>query len=154
MTLVSSVAARDGLIRDRCFWFALALGPAGAWLVSSVMRHPATLGADLWDPSRLTWFIVLYPMAEEWLFRGLIQRGLYASVTGKRQKWGLSAANGITTALFVSAHLITLDMNLALLVAAPSLLFGWFRDRYGSILPGFVLHSSYNLFYFAMALGC
>jgi membrane protease YdiL (CAAX protease family) len=35
-------------------------------------------------------------------------------------------------------------------VFAPSLVFGYFRERYGSIAPGAVLHVFYNAGYFLL----
>ncbi|MFO7592610.1 MAG: JDVT-CTERM system glutamic-type intramembrane protease, partial [Pseudomonadota bacterium] len=61
---------------------------------------------------------------------------------------GFSLANVLTSLLFATLHLFTHAPLWALSVIAPSLVFGWFWDRYRSILPGTLLHCSYNLSYF------
>lgn len=145
---LSDVATHGGLYRDGWFWFALALGPAISGVLFLLMGNTVVSGFTWaqWQP--LLWLILLYPIIEEWLFRGILQRQLLKSYHTHRSILGFTLANGITSLFFVAAHLLNHSLHWALLVILPSLLFGWFRDRYDSILPGAILHCSYNLSYF------
>jgi len=61
----------------------------------------------------------------------------------------VTGANGLTSILFVAAHLIAHPLTMAVLVFLPSLVFGYFRDKYdGWLLPAMALHAYYNLGYF------
>ncbi len=140
--------AREGLYRDGWFWFALALGPAISWILFLLVGGAAISGFSWVQWQQLLWLILLYPVIEEWLFRGILQRQLLKIHHTHRAILGFTLANGITSLLFVAAHLPNHSLYWALLVIFPSLLFGWFRDRYNSVLPGVILHCSYNLSYF------
>jgi membrane protease YdiL (CAAX protease family) len=48
-------------------------------------------------------------------------------------------------------HLATHDPALAAAIFVPSLVFGYFRDRYGSIAPGAALHVVYSAGWFLIA---
>lgn len=96
---------------------------------------------------QLLWLILLYPVIEEWLFRGILQRQLLKSRHTHQSILGFTLANGITRLLFVADHLLNHSLHWALLVIFPSLLFGWFRDRYDSVLPGVILHCGYFLLF-------
>ncbi|MCF6219105.1 MAG: JDVT-CTERM system glutamic-type intramembrane protease [Gammaproteobacteria bacterium] len=143
----SGIATHGGLLRDRWFWLALLLGP----LVSGLLlqdRGPVVATALTWQS--LLWLVLLYPVLEEWLFRGVIQRQLIRCRSARLSILGFTAANGVTSLLFVTAHMVVQPFLWALLVIFPSLVFGWFRDRYNSILPGVILHACYNFAYFTI----
>ncbi len=63
---------------------------------------------------------------------------------GARQPWGITTANAATNVPFAGAHLLAHAPAWAAATVAPSLVFGYFRDRYGSCVPGAVLHVCYN----------
>ena len=68
-----------------------------------------------------------------------------------RMAWrGFTAANGVTALLFTAGHLVNHPALWAAGVVVPALVFGFFRDRYGSVWPGTVLHVFYNGGYFMM----
>lgn len=137
---------RPALYRDGWFWTALGLGLCIGWLLPPV---PQGVGITHGDWRQLAWLGLLYPAAEEWFFRGVIQGAAFRTGMGRKSWAGLSVANGAASLLFVAAHFLTHAPLWAMLVAVPSLLFGWFRDRYDSIIPGLILHCCYNLAYFA-----
>lgn len=89
--------------------------------------------------------IVLYPVLEEVLFRGVIQGQLIQKNWAKQTFSGFSYANWLTSLLFVGLHLFYHQPLWAISVILPSLLFGHFRDYYHSILPAIILHASFNL---------
>jgi len=136
------------LYRDSWFWAALILGVASCWLLTLVVKGSAqpVLPWSRWR--ELLWLVVLYPVIEEWIFRGLLQPWLLISAYGRTRCCGLSMANVMVTLLFAGLHLFTHSVGWALLVIIPSLIYGWFRDRYNSIIPGTLLHCGYNLGYF------
>lgn len=125
------------IVRDPAFVLALLAGPA-AWLALWLFDAlPATLPAAL-----LLRFIVVQPVIEELAFRGLLQGWLKTRVTWMRG--GISAANVLTSVAFVAAHLVYQPPAWALAVFAPSIVFGYFRDRHDSVVPALLLHAWYN----------
>ncbi len=129
---------------------ALAVGPL-AWMVLAlwlpvVVDHEQQLAQ--WR--QLLFMILLYPLLEEWLFRGLIQGWLLETMWGRSAWAGITLANGVTTLLFAAAHLLGHTLFWSLLVIGPSLIFGWARERYRSVLPPIWLHIFYNAGYFLL----
>lgn len=128
---------------DRAFGFALALGPL-AWMMLAVLEL---------TPAQLAWpmllmVIVVRPVIEELVFRGLLQGWLR-----ERMRWqwhGFTAANVLTSIAFVAAHLVYQPLAWALAVFIPSLVFGYFRDRHDSVLPSVILHVWYNAGFFLL----
>jgi len=95
--------------------------------------------------------VLVYPVLEELVFRGFVQAWLHEREPGRRAVAGLSVANGAASVLFTAVHLLTRGVNAgSFLVFLPSLIFGWFRDRSGSVGPGMVLHVWYNTGFFLL----
>lgn len=93
--------------------------------------------------------VMIYPILEEIIFRGLIQDSLNTRFNS--QKIGvLSYANGITSLLFVSLHLIYHPLLWAVLIIFPSLLFGYVKERYQTLLAPILLHVFYNMGYYLL----
>ncbi len=95
-------------------------------------------------PLFLTLCIVV-PVLEELVFRGLIQGYLRQFDPGQKAILGISAANFLTSLLFVSLHGLTRDGYSALLVFLPSLYLGLVRDRTSSIVMCILIHILWNL---------
>ena len=92
--------------------------------------------------------ILLYPILEEILFRGLIQPTIAKQFS---KNWLIiSQANLITSALFVSLHFISHPPLWALAVVIPSMTFGYIQERVNHILAPITLHTTYNAGYFLM----
>ena len=90
--------------------------------------------------SILLWF----PLTEELAFRGLLQ-GLIGSWPAGRVRWlGVSLAHLAATLGFVVWHLVYQPSFFVLALIVPSLIFGFFRDRYESLIPPLILHVGYN----------
>ena len=86
---------------------------------------------------------VLQPAVEEFAFRGALQGSLLER--GWARRIGpVSTANLGTTVAFVALHFMAQPPAWAIAVAAPSLVFGHLRERFGSVLPAIALHSIYN----------
>jgi len=89
------------------------------------------------------------PLLEEVVFRGWLQGWLMEKQWGSYRLLNISAANLLTSIVFVTMHLFYHAPLMALLVFVPSLVFGYFRDRYdGWLMPSILLHCFYNAGYF------
>ncbi len=130
-----ALAAAAGPVVWFTFAFALGVRPDPAW-------------AFFADPAGFFGLAVAWPLAEEGLFRGLIQPALGRTRGGAREAWGVTTANAATSALFAVAHLFAHAPAWAAATIVPSLVFGYFRDRYGSVAPGAALHVFYNAGWF------
>lgn len=91
---------------------------------------------------------LVFPVLEELAFRGFLQSTLYGTHWGAQTKLGISHANVLTSVAFAAMHLMQHSPLWAVLTIFPSLIFGFFRDRYGSTTPSIVLHIFYNAGYF------
>ncbi len=141
-----------GFLHDAHWQAAFALGPL-FWLVLACWRKPAF--DPLWPAHAPLWFVsvvFLYPVLEEVAFRGALQGSLRQGL-GTLGPWpGLSLANILTSIVFVLLHLLYHPPLWALAVLIPSLLFGYFRDRFDgapdALLAPIALHAWYNAGWF------
>jgi membrane protease YdiL (CAAX protease family) len=93
---------------------------------------------------------VVQPVVEELVFRGALQ-GRLLERGWTRRIGPVSSANLGTTAAFVVLHFMAQPPAWAIAVAAPSLVFGHLRERFGSVLPAIALHFIYNAGFAATA---
>ncbi len=136
-----------GCLKDGRFWLAMSFGPV-AWIGLGDITTPS------W-PVALVFFkvVVLYPLLEEFAFRGTVQTWILSRTARLDSVFGLSLANVVTSLLFAAAHLIYQPVFWALATFLPSLVFGYFRERFDRVLPGVVLHSWYNLGFLLFVAG-
>jgi len=132
-----------GCFRDFRFWIAMGLGPLVWLLLIGVFHQPVTFGSAL-SAMSLVSLIVLYPLVEELLFRGVVQGWLLTKNFAVVSYWGVSVANILTSLVFTALHFFTQAPTWAALVFLPSLVFGWARDRYQALTASIVLHVFYN----------
>ena len=103
-----------------------------------------------WGLSGIAWFsvvsaVVLYPVLEEYVFRGGLQPWLAQHL---RQHAGpLSLANLLTSVVFCALHFLFHPPLWALGVFLPSLVFGYFYERHQRVLSPVLLHVAYNASY-------
>jgi len=102
------------------------------------------------EPLRFARLALAWPLLEEWLFRGALQPALARTAWGARRAWHLSAANAVTSLVFAAAHLVSHSPEWAAATFAPSLLFGYFRERHQSVTPSAILHVFYNCGWFLL----
>ena len=86
------------------------------------------------------------------LFRGVLQGALLRSITGARKVAGLSIANIVTSLAFVAIHFAQHPWFWAIGVIVPSLLFGHYRERAGSVAPCILMHVIFNAAFFMSLL--
>jgi uncharacterized protein len=133
--------------RDAQFWAAVA-GAIVFWIALDAATRPQW---DLTWPLHRAWLFVqlalLYPVAEEIVFRGAIQPWL-ARRTGALRLGPVSLANGVTSLLFAALHFYSHPALWAAAVFIPSLLLGYFRERHASLWPPIALHVFFNGGYF------
>jgi uncharacterized protein len=136
------------LVKDWQWWLALAAGPL-FWALLWVFGHG--VGDTHWplaQPGTYLRLAVAMPVLEELVFRGWLQGWMLEQRWGTRRTAGLSSANVLTSALFCAAHFFYHAPLWAASVFIPSLVFGYFRERHGSVLPAILLHVAYNAGYF------
>lgn len=125
-----------------------ALAAAPAWVA---LAHLAgdRMQADM-AAAALVSLVLVQPLIEELVFRGALQG--YLLERGFARRIGpVSVANLGTTAAFVALHFVAQPPAWAIAVAAPSLVFGHLRERFGSVLPAMALHALYNAGFAATA---
>jgi len=128
---------------------ALLLAPI-VWFIIYVTRQPPlNLLWPLQQPMLFLIPVLIYPILEEIIFRGALQGWLRDKTWGILTFYQLSYANICTSFIFSLAHLYNHEPLWAAAVFFPSLLFGYFRDRYNQhvcfLFIPIVLHSYYNM---------
>ena len=132
-------------LRSGYFHLAVAAGPI-FWFSYAFLYEPYGSTADL--NSQYLLLVLVYPIAEEIVFRGLLQDSLKSDKRFRTTYLGISVANLVASLTFVFVHVVLQPSILNVAVLLPSLLFGYYFDRYNTLLPGLVLHIVYNSGFF------
>jgi CAAX protease family protein len=141
--LTSTPAVTRTLWRDRLFWLAIMAGPL-SWLVLFLLLRPATQWSwPIRMPAEYLLPVLIYPVLEEAVFRGLLQE-LAQEYISRRRFGPLSLANLLTSLVFTGFHFLNHAPLWAVLVFFPSLVFGLFKDRYHTLTAPILLHGFYN----------
>ena len=147
-TFIASVLHEAGLMQaPRCYSnykliTVLLAAIIILWLVHD-MLPPFTSSVEFhWK--LFVSLVIWQPVVEELLFRGILQGQLIKTGWGRRSWLKISAANLVTSILFVGFHLFNNPPLFSLTVIVPSLLFGYFRDSCNSVYPSILLHSAFN----------
>ncbi len=116
-----------------------------AWVALGLLVGPRMYAPVGW----VAWvsFVLVQPLAEELVFRGILQGQALRLTTHRRQPRRLgpvTLANVLVTVAFVALHLRAQPLAWALAVAAPSLVLGHLRERMGSVWPPVLVHMVYN----------
>ena len=135
-------------VTDWQLWAAFMAAPliwSGLYLVFNPL---ITLRWSLDYPWLFLQLVLVIPILEELVFRGLVQEYIYQHT---KIRWGLlSVANLITSLLFTVMHFLFHAPLWAVAVIFPSLVFGYFRERHVSLVTPIILHIFYNLGYFLL----
>ncbi len=91
--------------------------------------------------------VVVAPLLEEVIFRGLIQTAL-RSVNQSRNRWLVVIISAALFALFHGG--VPWQVRLSLFVLG--IILGWLYERYGSLLPSLIVHAGFNAANTALAL--
>ncbi len=138
------------MLKDKHFGAAILAAPF--FLIAFTLLRPVTLELELsWPlhaPARFLLPALVYPVLEEAAFRGLLQGTLVRFDWGRRSRAGISGANLLTSIAFTACHVLYHPPAWAAAVFVPSLIYGYFRDRTGSIRHSVALHAWYNAGYF------
>ena len=111
-----------------------------AWIFGSGADYGSFAG---W-PLRAVAILLLFPVLEEIVFRGLIHDYIYLKLSTWDKYLGITSANWLTTLLFCLTHLVTRSLIVALLVIVPSLVLGSLRDKGFSIKALAAIHVYWN----------
>jgi len=145
--LSTTPAGQHILWRDRLFLAALLVGIV-TWLILYFLQQPIVQwNWPLVRPWPFLSLVLLYPIVEEIVFRGLLQE-LLRDYVSRRSLGPLTIANLLTSVLFAGLHFIYHAPLWAALVFFPSLVFGFFKDRTNHLLAPIILHVFYNAGYF------
>tara|TARA_B100001063_G_C16775338_1_gene564796 strand:+ start:2834 stop:3355 length:522 start_codon:yes stop_codon:yes gene_type:complete len=126
---------------------SLLVGLGLSFILPSTFLESATA-----DTLVLLNLLLLYPLVEELLFRGVIQEALLKRSCLAVRNLGISYANIITSILFVGLHFIHHPPVWAMAVFVPSLVLGYIRERYISLLVPISLHIFFNCIYLLAAI--
>jgi len=135
--------------KDWQYRAALVAAPV-VWSVLWIVSAPHTPNAL---PGLMTMFMLVLarPVLEEIVFRGLLQGWLYRFSRAAANRHGITCANIATSLLFAAMHLYAHPPFMAALIFIPSLVFGYFRDRFnGRLAAPITLHCFYNGGYFLL----
>jgi len=122
------------------------------WLGYRYYWHPHAHFALRWPPSlfdEIGGQLVVIALPEEAFFRGYLQTSLDRVWTPRWRILGADLGPGwlVASAIFALGHLLTTIHNPArLAVFFPALLFGWLRQRTGSVGASVLFHASCNIF--------
>jgi len=128
------------------FVLALVAGTAVAVLLGSLTGEDP---GPVWPT--LVSLILWQPLIEELLFRGVLQGELRRFPRLRTGWFGVSPANCLAALAFATVHLINHPPLWAAATVVPGLVFGWSRDRSGSVLPAMLLHAAFNAGFFLAA---
>jgi membrane protease YdiL (CAAX protease family) len=145
--VASSLIEAKHLIRDRQFGIAFIAAPifwAALWFYQA--PHPEWSWPRI-APAQFLLLVVIYPVLEELVFRGALQGWLRSRSWGMTEWRHVTVANAITSVVFALTHLIINPVYLSVAVFIPSLIFGYFRDRYDQLHASILLHVFYNAGY-------
>ena len=134
------------LVTDKVMWATIIAAPVTLLLLFWWQPELASTGVQ-W-PKEAILLILLLPLIEELAFRGYLQGRLAASTVQRFSIYSISGQNLITTVVFSSFHLLSHSALWSLAVVIPSLIFGFFRDKYQSVIPAVILHAYFNGLYF------
>jgi len=138
------------LPRDKAYLSVILLAPFfwfGLYYSGTAITGPDWLRHNILLFLQLA---LLYPIVEELVFRGLLQEKLWQTRLSRLSIYCISMPNIVTSIIFTGFHFIAHPPTWAVVVIVPSIVFGFFRDRYQHVIPAVILHGFYNSGYFLL----
>ena len=115
------------------------------WAVLFSVHRPAVdIFWPLGAPAAFLMPALVYPVLEEIVFRGAAQGMLWKTRLAAVALGPFSGPNIVTSIAFAGFHVLLQPSFVTIAVIVPSLVFGYFRDRYRGIVPPILLHVFYN----------
>jgi len=133
--------------QDPIFWALIMAGPVVVAGITIVIPDHVVGSMEGWNTALLV--ILIYPVLEEIVFRGLIMDALTKHQVFVWRKAGVSLANLIAATLFALSHLWGQSVGWALAIFVPGLVFGFAKERWGSLKFPVFFHAYYNACFFA-----
>jgi hypothetical protein len=141
------------------FYGVLCPGAVAAWaqpltdlLAPICPRWPGLHGFSLRLPAGLAMLalsqLLVVALPEEIFFRGYLMSRLEERWPSRRRLWGANVGWPllVSSLLFGLGHFLVEFQPARLAVIFPALVFGWMRQRTGSLAPAAVFHALCNLF--------
>lgn len=132
-------------------WWAIGLAGLLADVGLQLAIPGALAGSVLIGAGQWLSCVLVQPVAEEIVFRGILQGELLRTRWGAKRIWRISAANALCSTVFAAMHFVHHPPLWALSVFVPSLIFGWLRERHGGLGAAIGMHVLYNLEFFSAA---
>ncbi len=127
--------------KDPWFWSAIIVAPV-VWFSLHTTGFTVMQSID----ARTFIFIgFIYPILEEFVFRSGFQSWLLQRAYFRKSCRGISLANVVVSIVFALMHWRVHVSVSGLFVFFPSLVFGFFRDRYKGVYISIFLHCFYNI---------
>lgn len=117
------------------------------FVLQYLVTPPINLLWPINQPKIFILLVLVYPILEEIVFRGALLEFLHRRIQGNIVTH-ISKANVVSTLLFTALHFINHPFLWASSVIIPSLLFGYFKEKYNSLLPPIFLHIFFNASYY------
>ena len=128
---------------NKLLWAAILVAPAITltfWLFAGTPYEP-----PLPTQTRtLLLVILLVPLCEEIVFRGLLQNELASYERLRQTVLGISWDNLITSTFFTLVHVPYFSNAWVLLIQIPALITGFFYSRHRRLIYPILLHAWYN----------
>ena len=128
------------------------VGSHAPWLTGEGLRAP---GGDAVTATRsLSWLfelllihLLVVALPEEVFYRGYVQSRLAPLFRRRLRVLGVDMGGHVVlaSALFALSHLVAIPAPFRLAVFFPGLLFGWLRERTGSLVAPVLLHACSNV---------
>lgn len=115
-------------------------------LAPGALAGSVLLGAGQWLSC-----VLLQPVLEEVVFRGILQAELLRTRWGGGRMGHVTVANAVCSVAFTGLHFIHHPPLWAASVLVPSLIFGGLRERHGTVAAPMAMHVLYNLEFFSAA---
>ena len=130
------------------FWLACLAGVV-FWVSFKLLDPGIPNSPPITHVTTLYILVLVFPILEEIVFRGLIQDSIRKLLENAQLKTiflrPISYPNLIASLCFSMSHMWSHSALWALATLFPSLVFGYFKDKYQSLYPPILLHIFYNL---------